>query len=285
MHNNGAADDEVELENIEREIDEAETQGDKKVSGLLKKIKQYFEVRQHATTDKERQSFDTMIHEVRKQIDELAQQPIRKSTLGKKNMFDMSRESKNYKNLDLQAESPNYDEDDMYGMQNKKGKYGQQSPDMYGNDMYNDGDDLYNVNQEVANQYNRPGEYSQDDQYYEDPRQNVRDSMESHKQSQFDNYKQASMRNDGKIGKNQKSANSPSPNREIEKRLDDEPQESIQERRDKGIKEIFDFYTRQHLMIGKKATFEQIEYELSNLNMGEFMKFCKDFNIPVSKTR
>lgn len=72
---------------------------------------------------------------------------------------------------------------------------------------------------------------------------------------------------------------------EIEKRLEDEPQESLDEKRKRGIKEIFDFYTRQHLMIGKKATFDQIQYELSNMNMGEFMKFCKDFNIPVSKTR
>jgi hypothetical protein len=72
---------------------------------------------------------------------------------------------------------------------------------------------------------------------------------------------------------------------EPEKRLDEEPGESLDEKRKRGIKEIFDFYTRQHLMIGKKATFEQIEYEMSNMNMGEFMKFCKDFKIPVSKIR
>ena len=59
---------------------------------------------------------------------------------------------------------------------------------------------------------------------------------------------------------------------EVERRLE-EPVESLEERRKKGIKEIFDFYTRQHLMIGRKATFEQIQYEMSNMNMGEFMKF------------
>lgn len=60
---------------------------------------------------------------------------------------------------------------------------------------------------------------------------------------------------------------------ERERRLEAEPVETLEERRAKGIQEIFDFYTRQQLMVGKKATFEQIEHELSNLNMGEFMRF------------
>jgi nucleoid-associated protein YejK len=72
---------------------------------------------------------------------------------------------------------------------------------------------------------------------------------------------------------------------ERERRLEAEPVDSLEEKRAKGIQEIFDFYTRQQLMVGKKATFEQIEHELSNLNMGEFMRFCKDFKIPVSKTK
>lgn len=88
------------------------------------------------------------------------------------------------------------------------------------------------------------------------------------------------------------SNNSRSPNRvtrtslnEVEKRLDSERSETLEDKQNRGIKEIFDFYTRQHLMVGKKATFEQIEYELSNINIGEFMKFCKDFNIPLSKIK
>jgi len=59
---------------------------------------------------------------------------------------------------------------------------------------------------------------------------------------------------------------------EVERRLDD-PGESLKEKRKKGIKKIFEFYSRQHLMIGKKATFEQIQYEMSNMDMGEFLKF------------
>lgn len=62
-------------------------------------------------------------------------------------------------------------------------------------------------------------------------------------------------------------------------------EETIEERRDKGLKEIFNQYARSQMLIGKKATFEQIEHELSNLNLGEYMKFVKDFNIPCSKTK
>eukprot|EP01022_Parablepharisma_sp_SALTPOND_P000438 TRINITY_DN1021_c0_g1_i1.p2 TRINITY_DN1021_c0_g1~~TRINITY_DN1021_c0_g1_i1.p2 ORF type:complete len:679 (+),score=80.28 TRINITY_DN1021_c0_g1_i1:12719-14755(+) len=50
---------------------------------------------------------------------------------------------------------------------------------------------------------------------------------------------------------------------------------------EKGLKEIFTFYCKQQLLIGKKATFEQLNTVLSNMNLGEFTKFCKDFGIPL----
>lgn len=48
---------------------------------------------------------------------------------------------------------------------------------------------------------------------------------------------------------------------------------SKERNQEKGIKEIFNFYARQHMMIGKKATFEMIEHNISVLNMGEFIAF------------
>jgi len=54
---------------------------------------------------------------------------------------------------------------------------------------------------------------------------------------------------------------------------------------EKGLKEIFEFYCKQQLLIGKKATFEQLNTVLSNMNLGEFMKFCKDFNINLPSTK
>ena len=51
------------------------------------------------------------------------------------------------------------------------------------------------------------------------------------------------------------------------------PGETLEERREKGLKEIFDHYARSQMMIGRKATFEQIQHEISNLNLGEYMKF------------
>lgn len=63
------------------------------------------------------------------------------------------------------------------------------------------------------------------------------------------------------------------------------PGETLEERREKGLREIFDNYARSQMLIGKKATFEMIQHELSNLNLGEYIKFSKDFSIPVSKVK
>lgn len=38
-------------------------------------------------------------------------------------------------------------------------------------------------------------------------------------------------------------------------------------------------------MIGKRATFDMIEHQISVLSLGEYMIFCKDFDIPLDKVR
>lgn len=37
--------------------------------------------------------------------------------------------------------------------------------------------------------------------------------------------------------------------------------------------------------MANKATFEAIQHEISNLNIGEYMKFCKDFGIECNKVK
>jgi len=48
----------------------------------------------------------------------------------------------------------------------------------------------------------------------------------------------------------------------------------------KTLKSIFDFYSRQHLMIGRNATFDKIEERMQKMNMGEYLRFIKDFKKP-----
>lgn len=54
-------------------------------------------------------------------------------------------------------------------------------------------------------------------------------------------------------------------------------------KREKGIQDIFKFYSRQHVLKGRKMNFEDIKKEGDTMNQGEFFKFCVDFNIPLSK--
>ena len=37
------------------------------------------------------------------------------------------------------------------------------------------------------------------------------------------------------------------------------------------------------MLLGRAATFEEIQNEISNLNIGEFVRFCVDFTIPLTK--
>lgn len=47
--------------------------------------------------------------------------------------------------------------------------------------------------------------------------------------------------------------------------------------------EIFHFYSRQH--IPKNKEFDDLKEIMNEVNLGEFMIFCKDFNIPLSKAK
>lgn len=57
------------------------------------------------------------------------------------------------------------------------------------------------------------------------------------------------------------------------------------EKREKALRGIFDFYCRQQLLVGRKATFEEIQKEFENMNMGEYVRFCLDFAIPLNKNK
>ena len=66
-------------------------------------------------------------------------------------------------------------------------------------------------------------------------------------------------------------------------RAKDLPGQNLVKRREKGLLEVFKFYSGQHNIKGRGMNFEEIEKEGSTLNQGEFFKFCTDFSIPLSK--
>lgn len=61
------------------------------------------------------------------------------------------------------------------------------------------------------------------------------------------------------------------------------PAPSKEEKREKGMKEVFDFYSRQHIQ--NNLPFNKIEESLSKIDLGEFMAFVKDFNLGLSKSK
>ena len=50
-----------------------------------------------------------------------------------------------------------------------------------------------------------------------------------------------------------------------------------EEKRINSLKEIFYFYSQQHKMIGKSATFDSYLTNKESMDVGEFKKFCEDF--------
>ena len=56
---------------------------------------------------------------------------------------------------------------------------------------------------------------------------------------------------------------------------------------EKKLKDIFSFYCKQQFLVGNKPTFDQLNSVLTNMNLGEYIRFCKDFNIdlPLSKLK
>jgi hypothetical protein len=51
----------------------------------------------------------------------------------------------------------------------------------------------------------------------------------------------------------------------------------------KSIQEIFNFYAKQHVMIGKNPTFDMLGEVVGNIDSGSFLYFCKHFNICSNK--
>jgi len=48
---------------------------------------------------------------------------------------------------------------------------------------------------------------------------------------------------------------------------------------EKGIQDLFNFYSKQHMMTGKNPTFENIGEAIDTIDSGSFLFFCKSFQI------
>jgi hypothetical protein len=57
----------------------------------------------------------------------------------------------------------------------------------------------------------------------------------------------------------------------------------LEDARRKGLIEIFNFYSRQH--IPKNKEFEEMKEIMNEVNLGEYYSFCKDFKIAIPKSR
>ena len=55
-------------------------------------------------------------------------------------------------------------------------------------------------------------------------------------------------------------------------------------KRIKSLQEIFSFYTSQRKLLGKSPTFDSIQNTISNMDVSEFLKFCKEFKISLNRT-
>lgn len=53
--------------------------------------------------------------------------------------------------------------------------------------------------------------------------------------------------------------------------------------KEKGLREIFDFYCKQHIMQGNKMSFDEIGKEGTRMAYGDYIKLCADFLIPLKK--
>ena len=52
-----------------------------------------------------------------------------------------------------------------------------------------------------------------------------------------------------------------------------------EEIRRKSLFDIYNFYCKVQLMIGKSSTFERIEYEMNSLNLNKLSMICIDFEL------
>ncbi|CDW91270.1 UNKNOWN [Stylonychia lemnae] len=78
----------------------------------------------------------------------------------------------------------------------------------------------------------------------------------------------------------QQKSQRPISNRKVEEA---KPKEDIHEQRLRGMKEIFHFYSRQHIPHNRQ--FDDLKEIMNEVDLGEYTKFCKDFEIPLSKAK
>ena len=52
-----------------------------------------------------------------------------------------------------------------------------------------------------------------------------------------------------------------------------------------SIKEIFNFYSRQHNSVGANGLFSDVEKNMEHLTLSEFYRFCVEFNIPITRKK
>ena len=50
-----------------------------------------------------------------------------------------------------------------------------------------------------------------------------------------------------------------------------------------NLRQIFDFYSKQHQFISKNATFEEIQENFNSMVLSEYNKFANEFKIPLKK--
>ena len=63
----------------------------------------------------------------------------------------------------------------------------------------------------------------------------------------------------------------------------EKPRITNDEQKMNALKEIFTFYARQHVQNSKNKTFDLMKSELESIDLGEFIKFAKDFEICLKK--
>ena len=52
-----------------------------------------------------------------------------------------------------------------------------------------------------------------------------------------------------------------------------------------NMRKIFAFYCNQHRANGSFPTFDEINFKTTHMNISEFCKFCKDFNVPIDRDK
>jgi len=68
-------------------------------------------------------------------------------------------------------------------------------------------------------------------------------------------------------------------------KLQEDTLATMEQQREDGVRKVFSFYCRQQRMLGKNPSFDQMEAAVNHMNMGEFLRFCKDFMIPIKNSK